>query len=391
MTEAIGVRRRSLASRVVGRGSVVWRMDWLLFGAVVALSAVGTLLVWSATRTWSSIEPTGMAKKHVLNLLIGLALYSAVAVTDYRWLRTYAPVLYGIAVVGLILVISPMGSTINGHHSWILLGGGFALQPAELMKPALVVMLARLLAPTSEKGKKKDRPRASGLALSVAAAGAAAALVMLQPDLGTTMVLMATTGAMIVFAGIRKRWVGAGVLLAALAAMAVWSLGLLKPYQVARFTALIDPSSDPRGVGYNSTQALVAIGSGEVFGKGLFHGGQTTGRFVPEQHTDFIFTVAGEELGFLGAACVILLMLALLWRGLWIAAKSPSPFGRAVAGGVVCWLAFQTFVNVGMTMGLLPVAGLPLPFVSYGGSATISSLAAVGLLAAVNRRTRTPA
>ncbi|MEV4325590.1 rod shape-determining protein RodA [Microbispora rosea] len=388
MTEAIGVRRRSLASRVVGRGSVVWRMDWLLFGAVVALSAVGTLLVWSATRTWSSIEPTGMAKKHVLNLLIGLALYSAVAVSDYRWLRTYAPVLYGIAVVGLILVISPMGSTINGHHSWILLGGGFALQPAELMKPALVVILARLLAPTSEKGKIKDRPRASGLALSLAAAGAAAALVMLQPDLGTTMVLMATTGAIIVFAGICKRWVLAGVLLAALAGLAVWSLGLLKPYQVARFTALIDPSSDPRGVGYNSTQALVAIGSGEVFGKGLFHGGQTTGRFVPEQHTDFIFTVAGEELGFVGSVTVVALLGVVLLRGVRIARMCGDRFSALVSAGIVAWLAFQTLVNVGMTIGIMPITGVPLPFVSYGGTATFANMTAVAILQAIHLRSR---
>ncbi|MFF4125490.1 rod shape-determining protein RodA [Microbispora rosea] len=388
MTEAIGVRRRSLASRVVGRGSVVWRMDWLLFGAVVALSAVGTLLVWSATRTWSSIEPTGMAKKHVLNLLIGLALYSAVAVSDYRWLRTYAPVLYGIAVVGLILVISPMGSTINGHHSWILLGGGFALQPAELMKPALVVILARLLAPTSEKGKIKDRPRASGLALSLAAAGAAAALVMLQPDLGTTMVLMATTGAIIVFAGIRKRWVLAGVLLAALAGLAVWSLGLLKPYQVARFTALVDPSSDPRGVGYNSTQALVAIGSGEVFGKGLFHGGQTTGRFVPEQHTDFIFTVAGEELGFVGSVTVVALLGVVLLRGVRIARMCGDRFSALVSAGIVAWLAFQTLVNVGMTIGIMPITGVPLPFVSYGGTATFANMTAVAILQAIHLRSR---
>ncbi|MEV7805859.1 rod shape-determining protein RodA [Microbispora sp. NPDC088329] len=388
MTEAIGVRRRSFASRVVGRGSVFWRMDWLLFGAVAALSVIGTLLVWSATRTWSSIEPTGMAKKHVLNLLIGLALYSAVAVTDYRWLRTYAPVLYGIAVVGLILVISPMGSTVNGHHSWILLGGGFALQPAELMKPALVVMLARLLVPTSEKGKVKDRPRAAGLALSLAAAGGAAALVMLEPDLGTTMVLMATTGAVVVLAGIRKRWVVAGVLLAALVAVAVWSLGLLKPYQVARFTALIDPSSDPRGVGYNSTQALVAIGSGEVFGKGLFHGGQTTGRFVPEQHTDFIFTVAGEELGFVGTVTVVALLGVVLLRGARIARMCGDRFSALVSGGIVAWLAFQTLVNVGMTIGIMPITGVPLPFVSYGGTATFANMTAVAILQAIHLRSR---
>jgi rod shape determining protein RodA len=383
MSEAIRVRRRSFAKRAIGQGAAIWQMDGLLLAAVIALSVIGTLLVWSSTRTWSSAEPTGMMKKHVLNLGIGLALYSVVAVSDYRWLRTYAPVLYVISLLGLLLVITPMGSTINGHHSWIMLGGGFAVQPAEFVKPALVVMLARLLARPAEG---KDRPRALDVALCLAVAGVATVLVMLQPDLGTTMVLMAITGGSIVFAGIRKRWVAGGVLLAAVAAAAVWSLGLLKPYQVARFTALMDPSSDPRGVGYNSTQALVAIGSGELFGKGLFHGGQTTGRFVPEQHTDFIFTVAGEELGFVGCVIVVLLLGVVLLRGLRIARMCDDRFGALVAGGIVAWMAFQTLVNVGMTIGIMPITGVPLPFVSYGGTATFANMMAIGILQAIHMR-----
>ncbi|MBP2706710.1 rod shape-determining protein RodA [Microbispora sp. RL4-1S] len=377
------VGRRSFAKRAVGPGAAVWRMDGVLLAAVVALSVIGTLLVWSSTRTWSSAEPTGLAKKHVLNLCIGLALYSVVAVSDYRWLRTYAPVLYGVAILGLLLVITPMGSTINGHHSWIMLGGGFAVQPAELAKPALVVMMARLLARPAEG---KDRPRPVDILLCLAVSGVAAILVMMQPDLGTTMVLMAITAGVIVFAGIRKRWVLAGLVLAALAAAAVWSLGLMKPYQVARFTALIDPSSDPRGVGYNSTQALVAIGSGEVFGKGLFHGGQTTGRFVPEQHTDFIFTVAGEELGFVGTVTVVALLGVVLLRGVRIARMCEDRFAALVAGGIVAWMAFQTLVNVGMTIGIMPITGVPLPFVSYGGTATFANMIAVGALQAIHLR-----
>ncbi|WP_405086409.1 rod shape-determining protein RodA [Microbispora sp. NBC_01389] len=386
MTEAMRVGRGSLARRAIGRGAVVWRMDWLLLGAVLALSVVGTLLVWSSTRTWSSIEPTAMAKKHVINLLIGLALYSAVAVSDYRWLRTYAPVLYAVALVGLVLVLTPMGSTINGHHSWIMVGGGFAVQPDELAKPVLVLMLARLLARPSERDK--DRPRALNVALCLALTGVAAGLIMLEPDLGTTMVLATITGAIIVLAGVRKRWVAAGILLAATAGIAVWSLGLLKPYQVARFTALLDPSSDPRGVGYNSRQALVAIGSGELFGKGLFHGGQTTGRFVPEQHTDFIFTVAGEELGFVGSVAVVALLGLILLRGARIAQTCNDRFSALVAGGVVAWLAFQTLVNVGMTIGIMPITGVPLPFVSYGGTATFANMTAVAVLQAIHLRSR---
>ncbi|GAA1295334.1 rod shape-determining protein RodA [Planotetraspora silvatica] len=387
MPEALRVGRRSLVKRTVGQGSPIWRMDGVLFAAMIALSVIGTLLVWSSTRTWISNEPTALAKKHVLNLCVGLVLYFVVAMADYRWLRTYAPVVYGVAILMLLLVITPMGSTINGHHSWIMVGGGFAVQPAELVKPALIVMMARLLARHTE-GKKKDRPRPLDVALCLAAAGVAAALVMLQPDLGTTMVLMVITGGVIVFAGLRKRWIALALVAAVACGSAVWSLGLMKPYQVARFTALINPASDPRGVGYNSTQALVAIGSGELFGKGLFHGGQTTGRFVPEQHTDFIFTVAGEEFGFVGTVTVVALLGVVLMRGLRIARMCEDRFGALVAGGIVTWMGFQTLVNVGMTIGIMPITGVPLPFVSYGGTAAFANMASLGILQAIHIRER---
>jgi rod shape determining protein RodA len=387
MPEALRVGRRSLVKRTVGQGSPIWRMDGVLFAAMIALSVIGTLLVWSSTRTWISNEPTALAKKHVLNLCVGLVLYFVIAMADYRWLRTYAPIVYGVAILMLLLVITPMGSTINGHHSWIMVGGGFAVQPAELVKPALIVFMARLLA-RHLQGKKKDRPRPLDVALCLAAAGVAAALVMLQPDLGTTMVLMVITGGVIVFAGLRKRWIALALVAAVACGSAVWSLGLMKPYQVARFTALINPASDPRGVGYNSTQALVAIGSGELFGKGLFHGGQTTGRFVPEQHTDFIFTVAGEEFGFVGTVTVVALLGVVLMRGLRIARMCEDRFGALVAGGIVTWMGFQTLVNVGMTIGIMPITGVPLPFVSYGGTAAFANMASLGILQAIHIRER---
>ncbi|WP_433500303.1 rod shape-determining protein RodA [Sphaerimonospora sp. CA-214678] len=386
MTDALRVRRRSLVRRAVGQGAPLWRMDGILLGAVVALSVISTLLVWSSTRQWNSAEPTAMVKKHVLNLGIGLALYSAVAVSDYRVLRRYAPLVFGIATLGLLLVLTPMGATVNGHHSWIMLGGGFAVQPGELAKPALVLMLAVLLARTGDK--KKDRPRYLDVGLCLVIWGVTVTLVMLEPDLGTTTVLTAITAGMIVYAGVHKRLVVAGLVLAAAGAAAVWFLGLLKPYQVARFTALMDPSTDPRGIGYNSRQALVAIGSGELFGKGLFHGGQTTGRFVPEQHTDFIFTVAGEELGFVGSAVVVLLLGVVLLRCLRIARLCEDRFAALVAGGVVTWLGFQTLVNVGMTIGIMPITGVPLPFVSYGGTATFANMMAVGVLQAIHIKDR---
>jgi rod shape determining protein RodA len=352
---------------------------------VALLSVFGALLVWSSTRTWAAGAPTGLINKHLLNLVIGWILFGVVAMVDARRLRAYAPLAYLGGLLGLVLVITPLGGTVNGSHSWILLGGGFAFQPSEMAKPALILMLAMLLGQPVEG---TDRPRGLDVLLSVVATAIPIGLVLLQPDLGTTMVFCVIMVGVLIFSGLRKRWIAAFTLTAVVGAVLVWALDVLKPYQVARFTAFVDPASDPRGVGYNSTQALIAIGSGELFGKGLFHGGQTMGRFVPEQHTDFIFTVAGEEFGFVGSLAVVLLLGVVLLRGIRIARQSQDRFGMMVASGIVCWLAFQTFINIGMTIGIMPITGLPLPFVSYGGTATFANMIAIGLLQAIHIRTR---
>ncbi|MFI6594606.1 rod shape-determining protein RodA [Nonomuraea sp. NPDC050536] len=375
-------RRRSLTRRAVGAQSAVWRMDGVLLVAVAALSVIGTLLVWSSTRTWAP-GSTGLVKKHVLNVAIGAVLCALVSMVDHRLLRAYAPVVYLVTLIGLGLVITPLGSTVNGSHSWIMLGGGFAVQPSEFAKLGLVLMIAMLLA---QPGEGSDRPRMIDMMFALLAALVTMGLVMLQPDLGTTLVLAVITGCGLVIAGVRKRWLVLLALVGVAGTVSVFAFKLLEPYQIARFTAFLDPSVDPRGVGYNSTQALIAIGSGEVFGKGLLDGGQTTGRFVPEQHTDFIFTAAGEEFGFLGSLTVVLLLGVVLLRGLRIARQCDDRFGTMVAGMIVCWLAFQTFVNIGMTVGIMPITGLPLPFVSYGGTATFANLMAVGLLQAIRIR-----
>ncbi|MGW2220573.1 rod shape-determining protein RodA, partial [Nonomuraea sp. NPDC001684] len=302
---------------------------------------------------------------------------------DHRAMRAYAPLVFLVSLVGLALVITPLGATINGSHSWILLGGGFAVQPSEFAKVGLLLIIAMLLAQPAEGS---DRPRALDITLALVAAGITMGLVMLQPDLGTALVLAVITAAGLVIGGVRKRWIVGLVLVAAAGVFCVFWFNLLEPYQVARFTAFVDPKVDPRGVGYNSTQSLIAIGSGQLLGKGLFGGGQTTGRFVPEQHTDFIFTVAGEEFGFIGSVTVVLLLGVVLLRGLKVARHCDDRFGTLVAGMIVCWFAFQTFINVGMTIGIMPITGLPLPFVSYGGTATFANLMAVGLLLAIRVR-----
>ncbi|CNG11683.1 cell division-specific peptidoglycan biosynthesis regulator FtsW [Mycobacterium tuberculosis] len=376
--------RRAWRSRLAG----LRRLDWPLFLAVLALSLLGALLVRSATfhlLTEQGQDPESMLKRHVLNLLIGFVLGGVVTLLDYRLLRAYVPILYGLACVGLLAVLTPLGETINGSHSWIVIGGGFQVQPSEFAKVGLVVLLAMIL------GEPRDGeigPGRRDVLLALVLAGVPAVLIMLQPDLGTTLVFIAVVLGMLAISGAQKRWlvglVGGGVL----ACAAVWFFGLLKDYQIDRFIAFLHPEADPRGAGYNAQQARIAVGSGGVFGKGLFHGEQTGGHFVPEQQTDFIFTVAGEELGFVGAVIIVALLGVVLWRGLRIATQAADLFGSLVATGVVCWLGFQAFENIGMTIGIMPITGLPLPFISYGGSATFANMIAFGLLQAVHVRRR---
>jgi rod shape determining protein RodA len=381
--------RPSRGPRMTARDSRVRRLDWLLILAVVALSAAGAVLVWSATRaglTEQGADPQSYLKRHLLNLAVGFVLGAVVSMLDYRLLRAYAPILYAVSCVGLIAVLSPLGATINGSHSWIVLGGGFQVQPSEFAKVGLVGLLAMIL------GEPRDGevgPGQRDVMLALVLTALPAMLILLQPDLGTTLVFAAVILGMLAISGVRKVWLGGLAAAGVIGGLAVWWLGILKPYQVARFTAFANPAADPRGAGYNAQQARIAVGSGGFSGKGLFNGEQTTGHFVPEQQTDFIFTVAGEELGFVGAAVILLLLGVVLWRGLRIATQAADLFGRLLATGAVCWLAFQAFENIGMTVGIMPITGLPLPFVSYGGSATFANMIALGLLQAVHLR-RTP-
>jgi rod shape determining protein RodA len=364
------------------------RLDWVLAGAVAALIALGSLLVWSATRERmlaAGLGPQTYLRRHLLNAGIGLVLGAVTGRVDYRLLRAYAPVVYVASVLGLVVVLSPLGSTINGAHSWINLGGGFEVQPAEFAKVALVVGMATVF-----DHKRVDRagagPRDSDVARVLALAAVPTALILLQPDLGTIMVLAFVVFGVLAVAGAPTRWLVGLLVAAAIGGGVVGHLHVLKDYQVKRFTSFANPAADPSGAGYNTQQARIAIGSGGVLGKGLFHGTQTKGRFIPEQQTDFIFTVAGEELGLVGGATVVGLLGVVLWRGLRIAGRAGDAFGTIVAAGVVSWIAFQSFVNIGMTLGITPVTGLPLPFVSYGGSAMFANLIAIGLLENVHLR-----
>ena len=360
-------------------------LDLVLLLAVAGLLVLGSLLVWSATAHRDSLtggDPTAYLKKQVVNVLIGLVLMAVVTATDHRWVRIMAPLVYLASIGGLVLVLT-MGVTINGSRSWIELGGT-SIQPSELAKLAVIIGMALLVAERSE-GR---RPRVGLVEVvgMLVIAGVPGALIMLQPDLGTMLVLSATVFGVLAVSGAPRRWLllllGGGVT----AAVAAVAGGVLKPYQVDRFLAFTNPGLDPRGAGYNTEQARIAVGNGGVFGQGLFHGSQTRAGFVPEQHTDFIFTVAGEELGLVGAGVLIALLAVVIWRALAISALSTDAFGRVAAAGIACWLGFQTFQNIGMCLGIMPVTGVPLPFVSYGGSSMFAGMLAVGLLQNIHLR-----
>jgi rod shape determining protein RodA len=379
---------RGPLARALAKDSAVRHMDWVLIAAVLALALIGTLLIWSATRAGleqAGGNPNTYLEKQLLNVVIGLALLIAVSLLSYRVLRIYTPLVYVAACLGLLVVLSPLGATVNGAHSWIALPGGFQIEPSEFAKIGMILMLAVILGDLHDR---PTRPGALEVALALACGGLPLLLVILQPDLGVTILLLVLLVGMIAVSGVRLRWLAALGAAGGLAALAIWSLHLLKPYQVQRLTAFANPSADPRGTGYSAAQAKIAIGSGRMFGQGLFHGQLVAGNFVPEQHTDFIFAVAGEELGFVGAVTIIALLAIVLVRAIRIAARADDMFGLLVASGIAIWFGVQSFINIGMTIGITPVTGLPLPFVSYGGSALFADMIAVGVLLAVHRRHR---
>jgi rod shape determining protein RodA len=377
-------RRPGLAGRALGRGSILRRLDWLLLASAIGLSLFGGVVVYSATRTVSAGEdPQAYLKKHILNLAIGMALGLMTMLFDYRMLRAYAPFVYVASLIGLVAVLSPLGTSINGAQAWIPLPGGFTLQPSEFVKVALVVGVSMLLA---DRRDAETEPSMPDVLLVLGLAAVPLALVMLQPDLGTAVVMGMIVLGILAIAGTSLKWLVGLLVSGVLAAFAAVQLGVLDDYQINRLLAFTNPALDPQGIGYNTNQARIGVGSGGLFGTGLFEGSQTSGQFIPEQETDFIFSVVGEELGFIGSATLITLFAILLWRALHIAVRAEDLFGALVATGIACWFTFQMFENIGMVIGIMPVTGVPLPFVSYGGSSMFANWMAIGLLQNVHLR-----
>ncbi len=384
MATNLNIGHRGKESKAFFAGS-----DRVLNISVLLLLLMGIILVYAATRDWfasNGLDPEYYLKRQLINVIIGIALAYGTTLIDYRLLRAYTPVVWGLGVLGLIVVLIPgLGSTVNGARSWISFPGGFQIQPAELAKISIIIGMALIL---SERIANNDAPTDKQVVQSLGVAAVPVFLIVLQPDLGTVLIISACVITMIAVSGAGLRWVLGLIVVGITGAYLAVASGEVSEYQLNRLRSFVDPNADPQASGYQLRQARITIGSGGLIGKGLFDGPQTNGRFVPEQQTDFIFTVAGEELGFLGAGLILALYFVILMRAFSIARRTNDLFGRMVCVGVIAWFSFQIFENIGMTMGLMPMTGVPLPFLSYGGSSMFANLIGVGLLQNVYQRTR---
>ena len=350
------------------------RHDVGLYLAAGGASLVGALLVWSAT---ARTDGSAYLVRHLVTAGVGLALALAVSRAGQARVRAAAPWAWAASVALLVLVLTPLGTTLNGARSWLPLVAGFTLQPAELAKAAVTLALAALLAGRLERDLD---PGLREVLLAALLTAVPVGLVLLQPDLGSAVVVTTVGVVVVAVSGVPRRWLAAAAVLGAAATAVLLTSPLVSGYRRDRLTAFLDPSADPLGLGYQTRQVRLAIGGGGLWGQGFMQGERTQGGVVPYQLNDFVFSVAGEELGFVGAAGLLLLLAVVVLRVLVVAARADEPFGRLVGVGVATWLAVQVTQNVGMNLGLLPVTGIPLPFVSYGGSSMLLSWLAVGLV-----------
>jgi len=367
-----------------GVGAALRHLDYLLLAAVGGTVAYGLLVLQSVTQTDVAGDADYYVVRQGINIGLGCVLFAAAVAIGPDLLRRYRKAVYGV-LLGLLAIVLVTGP-IRGSARWIEIGF-FRLQPSEVGKVLLAIVLAGFLADRTRRGSERS--------LTLGAIGLAVPPVILvyaEPDLGTALMYCIILGAALFFAGMR--WLHLGVLgaAAALSALSVfWLLPaagvkVLREYQVERVVGFLDPSSDPSGSTYNVTQSITAVGSGGVDGRGIAGASQTNLDYLPEHATDFIFSSLAEQRGFLGAALLLLLYGLIVWRGVKIVAIAPSLFSAVLAGTLVSVFLAQVFVNVGMTIGIAPVTGIPLPFVSYGGSSMVTTLALIGILQAIHIR-----
>lgn len=365
--------------------SAVAGLDWWLLGAALLVTGFGVYVVKVATDGDIASDPGYFFTRQVAYALIGLVAMFFVLRLDLEWLSKYVWTLYAvlIASVGIVLVL---GSSARGSTRWIELGP-LRVQPSELGKVVIAFVIAVVVV---ERIKSMEPGRLSLLVAGVTAVPAA--IVFLQPDLGTSLVYATIALAVLWVAGQPiTHFLLVGVVIAALAVSVLYLLpaigvNVLQPYQVDRLTAFVDSGSDRSETGYQLEQSKVAIGSGGAFGKGPSGATQTINDFLPEHHTDFIFAVVAEMFGFLGAGLLIALYFVIIWRAMVIMRRAPTELERLMAAGITAMMAFQVFVNIGMNVGIMPITGIPLPLMSYGGSHTLTNLVAIGVLLRIGRR-----
>lgn len=352
------------------------RPDFFMVIPYLALTAFGVLMIYSASAPGlqaRGLDPTSVMRRHLVFAVVGVAVFIFTSLIDMRLVRSVTPAVYIGSLVALLLVLTPIGTYANGARRWVDFGF-YAFQPSEFAKIAVVLALALLLS----RGGDRLRWDYVGRALLIVALPAL--LIFVQPDLGTMLVFGFIALTMLFVAGTTWRQLAFLLIAGVVGAVGIFQAGALKEFQLRRLTAFLDPTEDLAATAlYNQTQSEIAIGSGGFFGKGLFGGSQTNLNFVPEQSTDFIFTAIGEQLGFIGAVIVLGLFAMIIWRVLVAAGNGRDKYSQLVATGVAALLVFHIFVNVAMTMTLMPVTGLPLPFLSAGGSAFIAMSVALGL------------
>lgn len=351
--------------------------DWFLFIAVFLLVCLGLIAIFSTSFSGEERDFT-VFKKQVIFFVLGLILIFLFALFDFRLLSTYAYAFYGVSILLLIFVLL-FGERIGGTKGWFDLGP-FQFQPSEFAKIILLIVLSKYFA--SLVGRQS---RFQFVVVSFVFMAVPVFLIMLQPDLGTALVFVFLWFSMLIFSGIKRKYVIALALIFILVCLFAWSF-VLAPYQKERILTFINPERDPLGSGYSIRQAKIAIGSGGFLGKGLAHGSQSQLKFLPAQHTDFIFAVIAEEMGFLGASLCIGIFYFIIFRILRISRKSRGDFGLMLGLGACFLISFQVVVNIGMNLGILPVTGIPLPYVSYGGSALLANLILIGILESVIMR-----
>jgi rod shape determining protein RodA len=362
-------------------------VDLTLIVVTAALVVIGLFAIYSATSQTlrqDGLDPLSRVNKQVATAVLGFIVLLVMMTFDYRFLKVYAGFIYGITLfLLLVLQIPGVAGGEGATSNYIDIPGVSLLQisPSEFAKVGLIVILAAMLSEL-----RTSVPMLSDVVRVLMVAGLTMGLVFINVEIGTTIVLMAITVGILVVAGTRAKHLIALAAGAIILIVLAFQLNVIKDYQVDRLTAFFDSGNAAEDARYNLEQSEIAVGSGGMFGRGYLHGTQTNLDYVPEQHTDFIFTVIGEEFGFFGSVFVLGLFAALLWRAIRIAYLSKDSFGTYLAAGVASMFAIQMFVNVGMVIGIMPITGIPLPFLSYGGTAMLVNFVAVGILLNVHMR-----